>query len=330
MKKIISLFVLVVMLLMVVSGCSSKESQDSVANEAAYDRGATTAQKSDEVKLTFGEATGYTSQEEAKEEPKEESATSDNSDGQEENTEKSLGDEPKLIITRYYDIETLDYERSTQFIEEQVKHLDGYIEHSEIEGGSINNQYGYRSAYYKVRIPKGKEDVFVERLGDIGVITNKREEAEDVTLEYYDMESRLHTKEVQQERLLAILDEADDLEAIIKLEKELAEVTYEIDSMTSQLKRWDNLIDYTTLYISLHEVQEVTEVVFNPSLGDKISKTFQGSIEALKSLAEGLLLLTVGAIPFIIILGILAAFIIPIWKKNRKKIHLNKKKDDEE
>ena len=71
---------------------------------------------------------------------------------------------------------------------------------------------------------------------------------------YSDIESRLKTLRMEQERLWELLAKADTTEAIILLEKRLTEVSSEIESSESRMRYLDNSVTYSTVNLSIDEV----------------------------------------------------------------------------
>ena len=107
-------------------------------------------------------------------------------------------------------------------------------------------------------------------MGKIGTVTYTNKSSEDVTLDYIDVESRIEALEVEQERLLTLLESAQDLESVIQLESRLSEVRYQLESYHSAKNRYDSLIDYSTVHLSVREVQQVT-TVHDRSVGQRIA-----------------------------------------------------------
>ena len=64
--------------------------------------------------------------------------------------------------------------------------------------------------------------------------------------------------EEEQERLLSLLEQAETMEEIIALESRLTEVRYQLESMESQLRTMDNQVSYSTVYLSIEEVEHFT------------------------------------------------------------------------
>ena len=84
----------------------------------------------------------------------------------------------------------------------------------------------------------------------------------------------------KQERLLALLEQADTMEDIISLENALSEVEYQIEQLSSTLNRYDALISYSTFTIYLQEVGKVVQEVGESStLGQRMAAGFKASCE---------------------------------------------------
>ena len=88
---------------------------------------------------------------------------------------------------------------------------------------------------------------------------------------YYDTETRLAAQRTKQERLLDLLAQADTMESIIELENALSETEYEIQSLTTDLEHYDDLIDYATVDLYLAEVLSLSQTPGETAgLGDRM------------------------------------------------------------
>ena len=167
--------------------------------------------------------------------------------------------EQKIIWTVDMEVETLEFDSFLSNLEQEVQRFGGYLESSSVSGSSIqytSNRYGTVT----VRIPSAQLDAFLDQVGKIGTVTYTNKSSEDITLDYVDVESRIEALEVEQERLLALLESAQDLESVIQLESRLSEVRYQLENYRSTQNRYDSLIDYSTVSLSIQEVQRVTTV----------------------------------------------------------------------
>ena len=225
----------------------------------------------------------------------------------------------KLIWTADLNMETLDFDNMISAMNQSIADFGGYIESSYVEGGErlsgrVNNRYGS----FTVRIPAAKLDEFLNQMGTIGNITSKSKSSENITLEYADNEARKATLELEEQKLMELLEQATVLEDIITLESRLSDVHYRLDGYASTLRKYDDLVDYSTVNISVSEVQKMTEVQAK-TLGERISANFSDSIYELKVFGEDLIVFLIGGSPILLIWAIVIAVIVLIIRKLLKR-----------
>ncbi len=166
----------------------------------------------------------------------------------------------KLIRNIDLRVETTSFDQLLTSIQAKVSQLEGYTEQSDISGNSIT-QMGRPSKKYAsmvLRIPADKLNTFVSYVEADGNVTYRSENVSDVTLQYSDLESRLKTLRMEQDRLWELLAKADTTEAIILLEERLTEVSSEIETIGSRLRHMDNSVTYSTVYLDITEVDLVS------------------------------------------------------------------------
>ena len=168
----------------------------------------------------------------------------------------------KLIRTVDLYTETEQYDDLLVNLETQITSLGGYVEYRYQYNGNPNDYYGSarRSSNLTVRIPADRLDEFISRVGETSNIINKEERVEDVTLQYVDLESHKNALQTEQKRLLELLEQAETVEDLIAIESRLSQVRYELESMESQLRTLMNQVSYSTVNLSIQEVQRLTPV----------------------------------------------------------------------
>ncbi len=224
-------------------------------------------------------------------------------------------------------IETEKYQESVDAIYRITKDAKGYIENYRIRGGSDRAADLHRATFV-IRVPHDKYDSLLLEMSDIGFVKNNQSGIEDVSDVYFDTESRLKTLRVQEERLLALMEKAEKIEDVIALEASLSDVLYRIESLTGKLKKYDNLINYSTVTIELVEVRkEEAKNQKQQGFVGKLAKSFQNGLKNAQYAFENLLLFVAENIILIIVIAIVVFLI-----KKRKmhfKLPFKKKKDDE-
>ena len=244
----------------------------------------------------------------------------------------------KLIKTVNMNVETRQFDELVANVMERISSLGGYAQSSDISGNSYNSYGSTRTAFIVARIPANKLDFFVDNIENESNITSKNESAEDVTLEYADVEAHKDSLKIEQQRLNQLLEQADSLENIIELENRLTEVRYEIESYESRLRTMNNQVEYSTVNLSIQEVKEYTpEPVEELTFGQRIARGFLDSCadawEAIQDFIVGfvsilpmlLVVLVILAVIFFIIFGIVKAIIAIVKAANRRNASKPKK-----
>lgn len=238
--------------------------------------------------------------------------------------------ERKQIVKKRYVVETLEFDKDKETIRNKMEECGGYIERSEINGNSLFDEHSRRYAEIVLRIPKEKFNDFIESVENDMYVVNQYEDTTDVTLQYYDTETRVRTLKVQEERLIKLLEKSGEMKDIIEVEKALEEVRYSIESNTTTLKKLNNLVNYATVTIELREVRRVTPVKVEPeTLSSRIKTGFNSSVYEVKELLKRATVEVIAFIPYLLMyipLIIIILISIRIIRKRIKKI--NKKKID--
>jgi hypothetical protein len=101
------------------------------------------------------------------------------------------------------------------------------------------------------------------------------------------VESRRDALEAEQKTLLSMMDKAETIEEMIQIENALTDVRYELQQIKSQLRVFDNQVQYSTVYINMTEVRKFTQV--EPlSTGERIAKGFKDNLDSvLYDIREG-------------------------------------------
>ncbi len=221
----------------------------------------------------------------------------------------------KLITTVNLSAETTDFDTLINNINQKVAALGGYIESSNVNiGSSYYDGYGSsRSASMTIRVPAGNLQEMTDMVTENSNITSQSKNVDDVTLSYVDLQSRKNAYKAEEERLLEMMELTQTIDEMIIIEDKLADVRYHLESMESQLRTFDNQVDYSTIYLNIKEVVRITPPA-PQSIGEKIS---EGFTENLVIVGTGIRAFFVGLIinlPFIVIWVIIILIVVVIVK----------------
>lgn len=304
--RITVILIMTVILGLVFTACASKEAKfDGISqskNETSYDNDTVEAPAMEEDYKSLADNSGLTS-------------TSEITTG---NTADLSMD--KIITRVNLDVETQEFDDLIGIIKDEIVRLGGYDERTEISGkryySSGNSRYGYIVA----RVPKGKLGEFVEVVKENGNVINETSSSDNVTLQYVDTLSRKKSLEIEQERLWALLEKTEALEDIVTLESRLSSIRYELQMYETELRTIDNKVDYSTVTISINEVERMT-----PTTEEKetvFTRIKNGFGETVFNITEGLknfLVWFIVNLPYLIIWAVIITVTVVISRRIYRK-----------
>lgn len=233
---------------------------------------------------------------------------------------QTITDTRKIIKTVNLELETKTFNDAVALITSSAAANGGYIEYSYVSGESLQSNKIERNAIFTIRIPASVLDSYVNGLGGSFNVLSKTENSSDITDTYYDAEARLKSLQTQEERLLAMLEGATELQYMLQLEQTLADVRYQIESYYSTIKRYDSQVSLSTVSINLYEVIEYQDIIEKPkTYGERLVLAIK---ESWKNFAEGWKDFSVDfvyAIPTLIVLAIFIFVAILIIRKVMKR-----------
>ena len=225
----------------------------------------------------------------------------------------------KIVYTGNIQAQTTNFDEDYNAILAKLNEFGGYVQSSSVSGTKPEQwQDSGRNAQITLRVPSGKFDEFMKFLGNMGETLSSSVSGQDISLQYFDIETRLETLRTREDRLQVLLEQAATMEDIIELEQALSDVSYEIQSLEMNLRDYDSLIDFSTVTIYLTEVNVIDRVTpGEKTLGERISSGFYSVLNFLADFGEGLLVFLIAGSPILIPLGLIIWLII--WLVRRSK-----------
>lgn len=289
-KQYLSLLLALLMLGTILTGCGgSTKSEMAYANAAAMEDAAA-------ADMVMSTTTGM---------------------GGAESGSTALPEGRKWIITIDMSIETDDLDTLMENLDLRINALDGYVEDQNIHNGSTYASRRYRNANLTVRIPAENVDRFTEEVTGISNVVSQNLSREDITLQYVATSSRVTALETEETRLLELLEKAETMEDLLEIEARLTDVRYELENYASQLRLYDNQVDYATIYLYISEVQEYTPVE-EPTFWERITEGFSDSLEGLGNGIVDVVVWIVVNSPYLVVFAVVALVIVLLVKRVRK------------
>jgi len=157
------------------------------------------------------------------------------------------GVDEKIMKTAFATVKTSDVMESYDKALNLIKKYDGII----LNAG-ISRYDGSDEAQVLIKIEPQYFMVLLEELGTIGTVESKSITEEDVTEAYYDINARLANARKVQDRLYGILNRANKVEDILKVEKEIERIGEKIEVLEGKIRYFDSKVDYSRITITIY------------------------------------------------------------------------------
>ena len=308
-KKWLALTIAAVLLFSLLTGCGA-----SSADSAAYESAPAAEMPMEEAMTEEAAAAGFDG-----------AATEEGTEPESNEPTEETDFTEKIIYTGYLYVETTEFDAGLAALDAMIEEYGGFLENSDISGYTMSRDDGTtvvvdRYACYVIRIPCASFDAFMAQAGTVGNVINNSKNAQNITSQFTDTEAYLESLQVQEERLMAMMEQATDVESLIALEARLSEVRYEIESATRQLRNWQNQVDYSTVTVTLQEVAVYTPTVSGTrTFGERMADAFADGWHSFGRAMENLLVGLISVWPVLIVLGAIALVIVLLVKRSSKK-----------
>ncbi len=268
MRKLL-LFMLAVLLLLTVSGCSSatKNTDESVAPRGQY----------------ANQAADMSTEQREKTEAK--------IDGQ-SSMQKKIITTVNLVLLVY------DVDKAVLEIENILKGVEGYIQAANLWH---TNEQPQGSLVLRLSAEMVEESL--PRLEALGHVENKSIARQDVAEKYYDTEARKNNLKKQEERYLELLSKANTVKDMLEIENQLTQVRGEIESFEAMLKLLNSQVDLATINLELRSPQGLpTGETLREPFAQRVQAGWQRGVNGMINIVQALLVLAVILVPYIPIL----------------------------
>ncbi|MCF7926629.1 MAG: DUF4349 domain-containing protein [Candidatus Izimaplasma sp.] len=107
-------------------------------------------------------------------------------------------------------------------------------------------------------------DEFTDLIGELktsGELLSYSKTSEDITNAYSTYEARLAALNTQHDRILLLMEQATDIDDIIKLENQLVDIESELNEIGQKLATYDSLVDYSTINLSIDYIYDLASIL---------------------------------------------------------------------
>ena len=234
----------------------------------------------------------------------------------------------KITFWADFTINTKNFDADYRAIYDMINHSGGFIASENLRDPSTYTSYGApvvtqgRFTTMRVQVPAVGYTAFLDGMSVVGDIESMNKHSDDLTATYFDTQARIEMLELRRDRLLKYLEDTESAENIVTYERELSSVLYELDNYQSNKRQLDQLVEYSTIDITLIELITPETIDKNGEpLGDRAGNAFSQTSANVSEFFQNVVVWFAGAAPVLIILigmGLVAWLIIVIVKKARR------------
>jgi len=211
----------------------------------------------------------------------------------------------KIIKEGEIEFETPDVNQTRALLVQTVKELNGYFttDNTSVHTEKIEHKV-------TVRVPADKFDLLLQTITtNISTLERKRIRAIDVTEEYIDIETRIQTKKDLLARYTVILKQANKVEDLLSIEREIGALQEDIESVERRIAELKDRLTFSTLYVTYYQKTK-------PAFGffSRFTDAIQGGWTGFQ-----LFIIALTNLWVFIILAVAAFFAFKMWRKRRKK-----------
>lgn len=153
----------------------------------------------------------------------------------------------KIIQDTSLDLQVEDVSKSYDDVERIALVAGGFVLDSSVAASQDRPQ-----ANLTIRVPTSQYQKVVDQLRGLALkVENETSKAQDVTQEYTDMQARLRSAQAVEARYLDLLNRAETIDDILKVQDRLSPVRLEIEQIQGQMNVVDNLSSLATISVSL-------------------------------------------------------------------------------
>lgn len=217
----------------------------------------------------------------------------------------------KIIYKATMDVRTEKYDDYIKNLKAKLNEYGGYFSYFKEYSSSE------RVLSAEIRIPADKYESMKEATGSLCTVVRSEQTANDVTANYMDIESRIASLKAQKESLDNMAKAATTTSELIEIQKAISDVVYELEKYEKQLLAYDDLISYSTITLTVEEVNDEQPVKEGPF--KRIGNNFMSSLKFIGNAVVEVFVFFIGYLPIFVVIGAVVAVIVIAATRRRKK-----------
>jgi Domain of unknown function (DUF4349) len=174
------------------------------------------------------------------------------------------------------------------------------------------------SATLTLRIPSDQFDEALTDLSGLGDVVSRRQSAEDVTEQVVDLDSRIATQRASVDRVRTLLAKAATVDEIVRIEQELTTREADLESLEQRMTSLSGQAAMSTVTLTVDKKNKAAPMVTEEESGGFVTGLSDGW-SAFIDFGTGALRVIGAVLPFLVVLGVPAVFVIR-WRRRRRPV----------
>jgi len=199
----------------------------------------------------------------------------------------------KLIREAWLTLLVQDVPKVAQQVRQVAEEFNGYV----AESSQTRKPDGSWSAILTLRIPAENYHKALSRLQQLGQVDDLREQVQDVTEEFVDLEARLRNLKRSEQHLLELLKRTGKVGELLQVERELSLRRQEIERLEGRLRYLSHQVGFSTIHVTLNEFRPRPV----PGTAFSLPKVFADAFRTVVLILRGALVAAVWVLVFGII-----------------------------
>ncbi len=219
----------------------------------------------------------------------------------------------KIIKTAEVRMEVKSLDKSSKYVQGLVERYDGFVSNLNM----ANSNYEL-SAEISLKVPFKHFQTLLDSIKKQAVFLNyERIHTDDVTEEYFDIQTRLKTKKEVRDRYIDILrNKAKNVKDILLAEDKIRVIQEEIEAAEGRLKFLSTNVSMSTVTVELYQKIEYkpSPETYSNSFWNRLGRSFKNGLQFFEELTLGLISIW----PLLLIFGLLFGFRKRLFKRFRR------------
>ncbi|MEV0193092.1 DUF4349 domain-containing protein [Kitasatospora purpeofusca] len=189
------------------------------------------------------------------------------------------------------------------------------------ETGSSGGDGGPRSGQITVKVPSAAFQPTLDQLAGLGEVLSRRSQAEDLTQQVADVDSRMQSQQASVDRVRALMAQAKTLAEIVSLESELSRRESDLESLQKQVKELSARTSLSTVTLDVRQksgpVQEVPDAPEDEGFWASVGSALGGGWHLLGAIVRGVAVTVAAVLPFLLVAAPVAAVVRAVRRRRK-------------